>query len=55
MTRTLDGSPLGIDDVVAVARGGEAVRLTDEVLVQLGRWRSGIESMVTSGEPVDTP
>jgi histidine ammonia-lyase len=52
VTRTLDGSPLGIDDVVAVARGGEAVRLTDEVLVQLGRWRSGIESMVTSGEPV---
>jgi histidine ammonia-lyase len=52
MTIVLDGGALRRDQVVAVARGGEAVELSPAVLHRLAEQRGQIEALVASGRPV---
>ena len=52
MTLVLNGSPIAVDDVVAVARGDESVQLSDGVVGRLDEWREQIDAMVDSGRPV---
>ena len=52
MPLTLDGTPIGIEDIVAVARRDEPVRLAPSVLARLDAWREGIDAMVLAGRPV---
>jgi histidine ammonia-lyase len=40
------------DDVVAVARGGAAVELSDEAVAAMAATRARVEAMAASGEPV---
>jgi histidine ammonia-lyase len=52
VTVTLDGGPLELDDVLAVARHGEPVELAGDLLARLADWRRGIDAIATSGRPV---
>ena len=52
MTVEISFEPLTQRELVRIARGGEAVVITDEVLRHLGQRRSDIEVLVQSGEPV---
>jgi histidine ammonia-lyase len=52
MTIVLDGGTVRRDQVVAVARHGEAVELAPAVLRRLAEQRAQIEALVASGRPV---
>ena len=52
MTVVLDGGTVRRDQVVAVARHGEAVELAAAVLRRLAEQRAQIEALVASGRPV---
>ena len=52
MTVTITNQPLSRDELVRVARGGEAVDISDNVLAHLAQRRADIEILVQSGEPV---
>src|SRR5674476_557038 len=44
--------PLSPEDVVAVARGGAQVTLSDEAMAEIGRIRAYIERLASSDQPV---
>ena len=50
MALEIDGSGLTIDKLLAVARGGEKVRLSGDALERIGRCRRMVEEKVESGE-----
>ena len=52
MTVQISFAPMTQRELVRIARGGETVVITDEVLSHLGQRRSDIEVLVQSGEPV---
>jgi histidine ammonia-lyase len=51
MTVRVGPAPLTAADVVAVARGGEAIELTDEALIEMARSRTIVEGLAESPEP----
>ncbi|MBJ7359180.1 histidine ammonia-lyase, partial [Nocardioides sp.] len=50
-TVNVDVGPLGLEDVVAVARTGAAVRLTDEALAAIDRARDVVERLAAAPTP----
>ena len=52
MTVTITDQPLSRDELVRVARGGETVVISDDVVTHLAQRRDDIEVLVRSGEPV---
>jgi histidine ammonia-lyase len=52
MTVVLDGGPLAIDDVVAVARHGDAVRVGPEAARRLAKARAYVEELAGTAAPV---
>ena len=52
MTVALTGGSLTLEEVLRVARGGEAVELAPEALEQMGRARAVVESALERGEEV---
>jgi histidine ammonia-lyase len=52
MTVALTGRSLTLEEVVRVARGGEAVELAPEALERMGRARAVVESALERGEEV---
>jgi histidine ammonia-lyase len=52
MTVALTGRSLTLEEVLRVARGGEAVELAPEALEQMGRARAVVESALERGEEV---
>ena len=50
MTVELDGAGVTVSDVVAVARHGEPVRLTDAAMARMAAARSVVEELA-EGEP----
>jgi histidine ammonia-lyase len=51
MTVRVGPAPLTAADVVAVARGGETIALTEEALAEMGRSRAIVEGLAASPEP----
>jgi histidine ammonia-lyase len=51
MTVRVGPAPLTAADVVAVARGGETIELTEEALAEMGRSRAIVEGLAASPEP----
>ena len=54
-TVRISPAPLDPSDVIAVARSGAPVELTDEAVSALHKARAVIDELAASGEPVDTP
>ena len=52
MTVELDGDSLGVDDVVAVARHGEAVSIAPAARETVREARERVEDVVSAGDPV---
>jgi histidine ammonia-lyase len=51
MTVQVDVGPLSIDDVVAVARGGARVELTDDAVAAIEKARAVVEELAAASDP----
>ena len=52
MTINLDGTAISIDDVVAAARRGESVQLSEDIVGLIDTRRERIDALVDAGRPV---